>query len=522
MDHLVVVAKRVLDEGGSEADFARDISNGKWGDTSGIWETALCEWWQENHQGRVDGEVVIDHNELFWSKRPYLARIKEFMNYRGISEWAGLGAVLAYVGQTIPPQVVLPPVVGRIASLNMFWGLAGPPGATKTSAMDAGEEIVEIHNFEPHKSKIGTGEGIPKLYGDVHIGRKGKDENTNRSGHTTPGVKEIPPGLYFYRNRALQTATDIATLYAQMTRSGATLLGEMLSAFDGSQLGHAIAGPNRVPLGRHQYRWGFIVGIQYAQAQKLLAMDDSGFLQRLLVMPALFTDRIDYTRKVSQEPIQFTPPHYVGRGEQAHDPQEDREILTGGTLLHLPDMSKDAPKDKLRPIALPRVVVDDTREFDLLKRRGKIDPVDHHCNILRLKLAAHLMWFDGREDKMREEDWELAGHIIEHVHKPTRELMREGARAASTAALSEKKSTDAAANAASEAVRALAYKMKDRFQPRMAKKGYISSRDIQNAYSRNTLHKAAVDYLVSSGVWVKKEYQGQGGRGSRFYPANGD
>src|SRR4051794_18271039 len=54
----------------------------------------------------------------FWDSREDLDYVRRFMNSHGASEWAGLGSMLEVVGQTIPPDVVLPDHTGDFASLN--------------------------------------------------------------------------------------------------------------------------------------------------------------------------------------------------------------------------------------------------------------------------------------------------------------------------------------------------------------------------------------------------------------------
>ena len=45
--------------------------------------------------------------------------------------------------------------------------------------------------------------------------------------------------------------------------------------------------------------------------------------------------------------------------------------------------------------------------------RGQVDDLSGHGTLTRLKVAAGFMWLDGRTDKITDEDWELAGIVME-------------------------------------------------------------------------------------------------------------
>jgi hypothetical protein len=348
----------------------------------------------------------------FWDSREDLDHVRRFMNSHGASEWAGLGSMLEVVAQTIPPDVVLPDHTGDFGSLNGIAGLGGRSGGGKSTAMKLGRRVLHIPGFQLNPLKVGTGEGIPKLYGEF----MGKDE-----------------GVVYTRDAAMLTAPDVATLYAQMKRSGATLLGELLSAWDGDNVGHAVSSKDRrVFLGQHRYRWALVMGIQFLESQQLLDTDGAGLMQRIQLWPTTFTDPIDRAQP-RVEPLKFVPPRRLALTDEALD-------------AYYQCMGDNRLWSELKPISVPQCVIDDTDDFDLKRRcEDFTDPLDYHLNLLRLKLAARFMWFGGREE-MNEEDWQLAGYVIDRIHKPTREAFREGAAEARQKAMSRQE-TDRALRA---------------------------------------------------------------------------
>lgn len=405
----------------------------------------------------------------FWESRENLNYVRRFMNSHGASEWAGLGSMFEVVGKTIPSDVVLPDHTGDYGSLNSIAGLGGRSGGGKSTAMKLGRRVLHIPDFQLNPLKIGTGEGIPRLYGDY----MGKDE-----------------GVVYTQDAAMLTAPDVATLYAQMKRSGATLLGELLSAWDGDNVGHAVAAKDRrVFLGQHRYRWALVIGIQFLESQQLLDTEGSGLMQRIQLWPTTFTDPVDRSQP-RMEPLTFVPPRRLTLTDEALD-------------AFYQSMGVNRPESDLKPIHVPQCVVDDTDDFDLRRRREDFtDPLDYHLNFLRLKLAARFMWFDGRQE-MNEEDWQLAGYVIERIHKPTRRAFREGAGEARQKAMNRQETDRALArgSAGDYAVRAanLAEKLYDKVGERE-----VTGGQLKRWASRNPALDDAIGLLVSSGRWARR------------------
>ncbi len=406
------------------------------------------------------------HHE-FWESRKNLNYVRRFMNSRGTSEWAGLGAMLEVAAQTIPPRVVLPDHVGDFGSLNGIVGLCDASGGGKTNAQKLGQRVLDMPGFEIQTRVVATGEGIPTHYG--HYNTKAKC-------------------VEYHTDAFLQIASDVDGLYAQMTRTGATLLPAMLSAWDGGNLGGAIATKEKmVPVGQHRYRWGLIVGVQLLRSQRLLETESSGLLQRILLLPTDFRDRVDRSQE-KMKPLAFAPP--VGDAGDAVS-----------EYLDLQNMGKDLPPDDMHVLTLPECVLYDTDEFDLKKRQGRMpDPADHHLNLVRLKLAARFMWFEGRAE-MNEEDWQLAGYVIDRIHKPTRERLRQGAKESRRRAIEERELDRAlvrdSVDIRTSRVADLAQRMNDAMGD-----GEMTGGELQRKY-KQAERDDAIQSLVNAGIWVK-------------------
>jgi hypothetical protein len=80
--------------------------------------------------GSPDSITVAD----FWQSRQVLADLYQFAKSRRCGPWAMLGNVMLRAASVIPPDVVLPPVVGGQASLNLYVAFAGNSGDGKGAA----------------------------------------------------------------------------------------------------------------------------------------------------------------------------------------------------------------------------------------------------------------------------------------------------------------------------------------------------------------------------------------------------
>ncbi|MFC6014092.1 bifunctional DNA primase/polymerase [Nocardia lasii] len=355
---------------------------------------------------------TIDEDS-FWAARPELDRLREFARARRVAPWAMVGAVLARVVVTVPPRVVLPPLVGGSASLNLFVALVGPSGNGKGAAERAAADAV-ILGAGVYEATPGSGEGIPKQYA-----YKSKGEQIN------------------IRDAVLFSVSEIDTLAALAERSSSTLMPELRKAWMGERLGFGYATVDKaVPIMGHRYRMCLVAGVQPERARFLLDDADGGTPQRFLWFPTTDADAPD---RPPEEPQPWSVPAWSFGEERsavdaragstpAETPGNGSRVKFGGgeLLLELPMEPRRLVKLKLPPEAAEQI--DRAR---LARLRGTAaHELDGHAQLARLKVAAALMVLAGRTDKVTDEDWELS-EIVMAVSNRTRAQVQQalGARA---------------------------------------------------------------------------------------------
>lgn len=304
------------------------------------------------------GPVDDQAEEAFWNSRPVLVHIREHARARRASPYAVLGCVLARIITATPPFIVLPGLIGSYGSLNLFVALVGPSGGGKGAAESAAADCLVMPDID--SATVGSGEGIGHLYAHREKGEIVRD-----------------------RDAVLFTVPEVDNLVALAGRQGATLLPQLRSAWSGEQLGFAYADKNKaLPIGRHTYRMGLILGVQPGRAAALLDDADGGTPQRFLWMPT--SD--------------------LGAPEQAPDapepwiwelPRPGIADMNGLVSLPIPDIARNT-------IARNR----------LAKLHEKGEDLDGHALLTRLKTAAALALLDERQ-QITEQDWELSGHILD-------------------------------------------------------------------------------------------------------------
>ena len=223
----------------------------------------------------LEGEAVVAvvaprEPELgdLWAARPELAYVHALARARRCSPEAVLGMVLLRVIMSVPPSVVLPPLIGGPASVNLFVGLTGPSGTGKGSALKLAREIVpdlpEPRGF--HTVGLGSGEGLQHQY-------MFWDKDTKE--------------YVRIRDKVLFTAEEAETVSALKARTASTLLPELRKAAMGEDLGFAYADKAKaLRLPPHTYRLGVMLGIQPSSAGWLVDDHGTGTPQRFLYLSA--------------------------------------------------------------------------------------------------------------------------------------------------------------------------------------------------------------------------------------------
>jgi len=291
-----------------------------------------------------------------------LRHIERFARARRASPWATLGAVLVRTACAVEPFVVLPPLVGGDASLNIFVALVGPSGSGKGAAEAAGRDAIDLGQLQ--EEGVGSGEGIGHAY-----------------MRFMPAKEGAPAGWDQYRTRLLLRAPEVDTLGALAKRSSSTLLPKLRDAYIGDDLSFAYAdATKKVPLRAHTYRLGLIVGVQPERAGTLLDDSDGGTPQRFLWLPTRDPDVPDTAPP--------EPPRWTAWKTQAWP------ASTGGRVRL--DVCPEA-----------RAAVE---AATLARHRGQVAALDGHALLARLKSAAALAILHG-ETEVSSNAWEMSGHV---------------------------------------------------------------------------------------------------------------
>lgn len=328
------------------------------------------QWVVDPDRYREAPEAGLEATEdAFFNRRPELQHIRDFARSRMASPWATLGAVLVRVVCQVPPSVVLPALVGKQASLNLFVGIVGPSGSGKQAAEGAAEEA--FFYGEPQTTiTVGSGEGIVRSYVKY-----------------TPPKGEQPGGIEQIESSVLFRAAEIDTLAAVKGRSSATIMPTLRDAWTGDHLGWGYAAAEkRLTINAHNYRMGLVVGVQPDRADALLGRDESdgGTPQRFLWLPAQDPNIPDETPP-EPERWHWVAPEFRFAGFAG----------TGGR----------------RALLVPAEIEQLVRQAALDRHRGKTEALDGHALLARLKVAAALTFLAGRAD-MDMDDWDLAGMVM--------------------------------------------------------------------------------------------------------------
>lgn len=300
-------------------------------------------------------------SESFWSTRPILQHIHTFAQARRTGPWSVLGVCLARAVATVPPEVVLPPIVGGTMSLNMFFALVGASGSGKGASESVARDAIAFCDRRGIPATIesfplGSGEGIARTF---------------RSADLDPDDPND-------RTAAMFTAPEVDTLAALFGRQGATLEGELRKLYSGETIGFNNARKEtRSVVAAHSYRASLVIGVQPLRSELLLRGADGGTPQRITWLPV-------------------TDPDAADKAPATPDPM---------TVL--------VPSWQPGPLSIPNEAVTavDTHRLAMLRGGTDVDPLDGHALLCRLKTACGLMVLDGRSI-VSVEDWELAGTVM--------------------------------------------------------------------------------------------------------------
>lgn len=309
---------------------------------------------------RTDPLLALE--DEFFAATDTLATIRQAARARLVSPWAVAGAVLARVLAETPPHIVLPPVIGGDASLNLAFALVAPSGAGKSGAKSCADDLfgpkcpLQAATIGP-----GTGEGIMQsfLWWDSDLKRN---------------VLCSDPWAILY-------ADEVGQIGAIQARSGATFGPIIRSMLTGGEVSTTNAEESRRRhLRAHTYRLTIVSGVQPRLSDVLLADQDAGTPQRWVWLPA-------------------TDPHMP---DEAPD--------WPGALEWRPPPLPLAHDGRKR-LEIPADVATLIRATHRARQRGEGDPLDGHRLLTQEKVAAGIALLH-RQAKVTTESWRLASILM--------------------------------------------------------------------------------------------------------------
>jgi hypothetical protein len=393
----------------------------------------------------------------FWESRPMLTHLHKLARARRVAPGGLLGAVMAQAVAATSHLLVLPPIVGGIGSLNIAVGLVGAPGAGKGAVMAVAGEVMPV---TVNEVGVGSGEGLAHVYA-----RRNRKKEVERIADS-----------------ALVYIPEIDSLRGVAHRQGATIMPELRKAWSGEGLGFTYADPaKRLPIEAHSYRLAIVAGIQPGRAGVLLDDQDAGTPQRFLWLPATDPDAPD---------------------ERPRKPRTQR-------IEHLAEDVTGIPSQTVMDVA--SAIQDEVDADRLARLRGEAaDPLGGHAMYSKLKVAAALAIISNDPGKITDEDWELAGQVMQ-VSDYTRQLVVEETRSAIQAQIRARGEADATrasmieGRLESDKIKRAIDVMVNRAR-KLVDEGqeYVSYRDLKDATGRyREYFSQALEIAIDSAVLVK-------------------
>lgn len=311
----------------------------------------------------------------FWGARETLQTIHDFAKARMVSPPAVLAGVLVGVVAATPHDVVLPPIIGSMASLNLSVGFVGESGSGKGASESVARECVLLGGGMPfERTSVISGPGFTYIFAD----RRKADRNDG-------GGMETVRTAY----NALVSIPEIDMLAGFKAQTGSTIMPTLRSVAMGEMLGgHASTEEKRVKVLPLSYRCCVTVGVQPARSAVLFRDADGGTPQRFLFV-SVTDPHAERNPPEAPEPLVWIPPAWDWAESQMYAGQQHR-------VMRVPDVAVEA-----------------TKTIRWERNTGKGDPMDGHRNLLRLKVSAALGILEGRTS-ITEEDWYLADVFLKH------------------------------------------------------------------------------------------------------------
>jgi hypothetical protein len=304
---------------------------------------------------------------------------------------------------------VLPPIVEVPASSNLYGALVLGSGGGKSSAKALAAEVLPLPAPLPlgldgeeassrgtvREVTMGTGEGLVDAMGD------GGAEWTKRDW-------------------ALLVDSDEVDAFMGNAGQGIGTTAMLRTAWSGGALGGTYRGKaSKARAASLDYRLGLLLGVQPARSGGLTSGQeaDGGTPQRFLWLTALLdADLTEETIPDWPGGLEWEP--WVNAGQTIHAESSHAMIDTHGSEV------------TRYGVRVAPTVQTEIRRAHLAQKRTMSGSLDAHRNLLRLKvaLALGLLERSGAEPEVTEEDWRLAGMLLD-TSDGVRDWMAERASA---------------------------------------------------------------------------------------------
>lgn len=306
-------------------------------------------------------DKIFDYSEQ-------LKTIRQAARSAFVSPQAVLGSALAVVLSETPPFVMLPPIVGARASLNLAVALVGQSGLGKSSSVSIALDVLGITRVYAERINTPTGEGLLSAF--LEPGEKDPDQDKRIAAPLV--LREFP--------NVLMVVDEIEQWGAVSNRAGATGSSVLRSMLTGDEVGTTNAANDRKRrLPRGSYRLAGIIGVQPEHADILLKEQAAGTPQRFIWVMADDPDREKIT-----ETISFPNP-------------------IGWRYLNGIETNKD--------IQIPDTIRDEVIKERLARLSGRGIELDAHHTLTKLKVASACALLHSR-NAVTQGDWEWAELVM--------------------------------------------------------------------------------------------------------------
>jgi len=330
----------------------------------------------------------------FWKQRPHLEHIRSAALHRLISPDAVLASVLARVVASTHHRWALPPILGRVAGLELIVGIVGSPGLGKGAAMDLAKTLLQTNKTFNHlqaapliDAPAGSGEGMVKAFFGMVTAPNPETNKPERTQQRTAW-------------NALFRIDEIDTLAKLAKRQDQTTMDFLRRAWSREQLGARYSDQDKDrQLDPGTYRIAVVIGAQPEHTRFIFDETSGGTPQRFIWASAHHhLNGHETANEVG--PLNWKPP-------QPPKPTTDNE---------------PAYLEVAEPI---RVHLRQQHYATVTSQEA--DPHRAHSGLRRLKVAAALAVLDGRPN-IRTDDWELAGYITDASDRVAAQLQATNRR----------------------------------------------------------------------------------------------